>query len=95
MSENPFHIDYLADLARIKLTPEEKSEMQSQLAKVIDYIDQLNQLDVTGIEPTSHPFPMNNVTRPDEIKPSLTQEDALFNAPAKANGLFIVPKIVE
>ena len=50
---------------------------------------------MTGVEPTAHAVPMTNVTRPDEVRPSLPHDDALRNAPAKANGLFIVPKIVD
>jgi aspartyl-tRNA(Asn)/glutamyl-tRNA(Gln) amidotransferase subunit C len=55
----------------------------------------LKELDVDGVEPTAHAMPMTNVTRPDQAGPSLPHDDALRNAPAKANGLFIVPKIVE
>jgi aspartyl-tRNA(Asn)/glutamyl-tRNA(Gln) amidotransferase subunit C len=55
----------------------------------------LKALDVTGVEPTAHAMPMTNVTRPDEVRPSLPHDDDLRNAPAQANGLFIVPKIVE
>jgi len=50
---------------------------------------------VTGVEPTAHAFPLVNVTRPDEVRPSMDRDDALRNAPSQANGLFIVPKIVE
>ena len=60
-----------------------------------DYIEQLQQLDVTNVEPTAHPVPLTNVTRPDEVRKSLTNDEALMNAPAKGNGLFMVPKIVE
>ena len=52
-------------------------------------------MDVTGVEPTAHAFPLVNIVRPDEVRPSISHEDALRNAPAQANGLFIVPKIVE
>jgi aspartyl-tRNA(Asn)/glutamyl-tRNA(Gln) amidotransferase subunit C len=52
-------------------------------------------VDVSGVEPTAHAFPMVNVTRADETGPSLSNEEALMNAPAKANGLFLVPRIVE
>ena len=52
-------------------------------------------MDVSGIEPTAHAVPMVNVVRPDEVRPSLTNQEALRNAPSKANGLFLVPKIVE
>ncbi|MFA6543372.1 MAG: Asp-tRNA(Asn)/Glu-tRNA(Gln) amidotransferase subunit GatC [Limisphaerales bacterium] len=50
---------------------------------------------MTGVEPTAHAFPMVNVFRPDETRPGLSNEDALRNAPKKASGLFVVPKVVE
>ena len=55
----------------------------------------LEELDVTGVEPMAHAVPLSNVLRADEVRPSITQEAALANAPKQANGLFIVPKIVE
>jgi aspartyl-tRNA(Asn)/glutamyl-tRNA(Gln) amidotransferase subunit C len=88
-------VKYVAHLARLSLTPEEEQKIGAQLGQVLDYIEKLKEVDVTGVEPTAHPFPLINVTRPDEIRPSISNEEALRNAPAKANGLFIVPKIVE
>lgn len=95
MSESQFDIDYITKLARLELTEEEKTEMGPQLSKIIEYVETLNSLDVGNVEPTSHPFPMDNVVREDVIGESLTQDEALMNAPKQANGLFIVPKIVE
>ena len=88
-------VKYVAHLARLALSPAEERTMGAQLGNILGYIEKLKEVDVTGVEPTAHPFPLVNVTRPDEIRPSLSQEDALRNAPAQANGLFIVPKIVE
>jgi aspartyl-tRNA(Asn)/glutamyl-tRNA(Gln) amidotransferase subunit C len=90
-----FDVQYVARLARIALTPAEEEKFGAQLAHVLGYIEKLNQLDVSGIEPTAHAVPLVNVVRADEIRPSLTNEEALRNAPSKANGLFLVPKIVE
>ncbi|HEY3857021.1 MAG TPA: Asp-tRNA(Asn)/Glu-tRNA(Gln) amidotransferase subunit GatC [Verrucomicrobiae bacterium] len=90
-----FDVKYVAHLARIALTPEEEEKFGAQLTHIMGYIDKLKELDVTGIEPTAHAVPMVNVFRADEIRPSLTNEEALRNAPAKANGLFMTPKIVE
>jgi aspartyl-tRNA(Asn)/glutamyl-tRNA(Gln) amidotransferase subunit C len=90
-----FDVQYVARLARIALTPAEEEKFGVQLSHVLGYIEKLNQLDVSGIEPTAHAVPMVNVVRTDEVRPSLTNEEALRNAPAKANGLFLVPKIVE
>ena len=88
-------VAYVAHLARLSLTPEEAQKFGAQLGNVLDYIEKLKEIDVTGIEPTAHAFPLINVTRPDEIRPSMSHEEALRNAPAHANGLFMVPKIVE
>jgi aspartyl-tRNA(Asn)/glutamyl-tRNA(Gln) amidotransferase subunit C len=88
-------VRYVAHLARIALTPEEEITLGAQLGSILAYIEKLNELDVSGVEPTAHPVPLTNVMRPDEVRPTLPTEEALSNAPAHANGLFIVPKIVE
>lgn len=88
-------IKYVAHLARIALTPEEEEKLGAQLGNILHYIEKLNELDVSQVEPTAHAVPMVNVTRPDEVRPSLPSDEALRNAPAKASGLFLVPKIVE
>ena len=95
MATPEIDVKYVAHLARLALTPDEEKKLASQLVSVLDYIEKLKELEVTGVEPTAHAVPMINVTRPDEICPSLPHDDALRNAPAQANGLFIVPKIVE
>ena len=88
-------IKYVAHLARLSLSAEEEQKIGAQLGNVLGYIEKLKEVDVNGVEPTAHAFPLVNVTRRDEICPSMTNEEALGNAPAHANGLFIVPKIVE
>jgi aspartyl-tRNA(Asn)/glutamyl-tRNA(Gln) amidotransferase subunit C len=95
MASAEIDIKYVAHLARLQLTPDEEKKLGAQLSNILGYIEKLNQLDVSGVEPTAHAVPMVNVTRADEIRPSLPHDDALRNAPARANGLFIVPKIVE
>jgi len=95
MAAAEIDIKYVAHLARISLTPDEEKKLSAQLGHILGYIEKLRELDVTGVEPTAHAVPMINVTRADEIRPSLPHEDALRNAPRQANGLFIVPKIVE
>jgi len=69
--------------------------MGELLGNILGYIEKLKEVNVSGVDPTAHAFPLVNVVRPDEIRPSLTNEEALRNAPAHANGLFMVPKIVE
>ena len=95
MPSEDFDIKYVAHLARLKLSPAEEIKLTAQLGSILGYIEKLKEVDVSGVEPTAHAFPLFNVTRPDEIRPGLSNEDALRNAPAKANGLFMVPKIVE
>jgi aspartyl-tRNA(Asn)/glutamyl-tRNA(Gln) amidotransferase subunit C len=95
MAPADIDIKYVAHLARLHLTPDEEKKLGAQLGHILGYIAKLNELDVSSVEPTAHAVPMINVTRPDEIRPSLPHDDALRNAPAQANGLFIVPKIVE
>jgi aspartyl-tRNA(Asn)/glutamyl-tRNA(Gln) amidotransferase subunit C len=95
MAEAQFDIKYVAHLARISLSPDEEKKLAAQLSNILGYIEKLKKLDVTGVEPTAHAVPMINVMRDDEVRPSLLHDAAMRNAPAKANGLFIVPKIVE
>tara|TARA_B100000459_G_C8504221_1_gene168802 strand:- start:12 stop:290 length:279 start_codon:yes stop_codon:yes gene_type:complete len=82
-------------LARIELTPEEERRLAPQLGEVLQYVNKLNELDVSDVEPTAHAAPLSNVMREDQPRETLSQEDALRNAPKTANGLFVVPKIVE
>jgi aspartyl-tRNA(Asn)/glutamyl-tRNA(Gln) amidotransferase subunit C len=95
MGTSEFDVKYVARLARLSLTPEEEKKLGVQLHNILGYIEKLKQLDVSNVEPTAHAVPMVNVTRSDEVLPSLSNDEALRNAPAKAGGLFIVPKIVE
>ena len=95
MAAAEIDIKYTALLARLALTPDEEKKLGAQLAHILGYVEKLKELDVTGVEPTAHAVPMVNITRADEIRPSLPHEDALRNAPKQAGGLFIVPKVVE
>lgn len=95
MAEAELDIKYVAHLARLALSPGEERKLGEHLGHILGYIEKLKQVDVAGVEPTAHAFPLVNVTRPDEVRSSLPNEAAMGNAPAPANGLFIVPKIVE
>ncbi len=95
MAKVDIDVKYVAHLARLSLSPEEEQQIGAQLGDILGYIEKLKEVDVTGVEPTAHAFPLINVTRPDEVRPSISNEEALRNAPAQANGLFLVPKIVE
>jgi len=95
MAAGEIDVNYVAHLARIALSEDEARKLATQLGNILGYIEKLNEADIQGVEPTAHAFPLINVTRPDESRPSLSNEDALRNAPAQANGLFMVLKIVE
>jgi aspartyl-tRNA(Asn)/glutamyl-tRNA(Gln) amidotransferase subunit C len=95
MAAPQLDIKYVAHLARLQLAPDEEKKLGAQLDGILGYIEKLKELDVAGVEPTAHAGPLVNVMRPDEVRPSLPHADALRNAPAQANGLFMVPKIVE
>lgn len=91
----PLDIDYIANLARIALTPAEKEKFARQLGDVLHYVEKLGGVDVTGVEPTAHAFPLSNVWRADEPQPGLAPEDALRNAPVQREQMIAVPKVVE
>ena len=88
-------IEHLSRLARLALTEEEKSRYGNQLDNILHYVEKLNELDTTGIEPTSHVISISNVMREDTLRPSLDREDALMNAPDKTDAFYRVPKIIE
>ncbi len=89
------HIEHIALLARLHLSEEEKKLFSDQVGSIIQYIDKLNELDTTDVEPTAHVLPVKNVFREDRLKPSLPQEKVLQNAPEKSDHFFSVPKIIE
>ena len=92
---NDLDVAYVAQLARLDLTAEETALFQTQLAQVLAHAARLQELNLEGVEPAAHAFPAFNIFREDEVRPSLTQEEALRNAPRSANGLFLVPKVLE
>ena len=85
-------IEYVGILAKLELSPEEKEEAKKDMGRMLDYIDQLNELDTTGVEPMSH---VNNVFREDVVTNGDDRDEMLANAPAKKDGAFMVPKTVE
>jgi aspartyl-tRNA(Asn)/glutamyl-tRNA(Gln) amidotransferase subunit C len=95
MSAPHLDVRYVADLVRLKLTDDEIAELQPQLDHVLEYIAQLNEVNVEGIEPTAHASAVYNVFRADVPRDTFTQEQATANAPHSGSGLFIVPKVVE
>ncbi|HEY4300051.1 MAG TPA: Asp-tRNA(Asn)/Glu-tRNA(Gln) amidotransferase subunit GatC [Candidatus Didemnitutus sp.] len=96
MSQVPqLDIDYVARLARLALTDDEKREFARQLGDVLHHIEQLSRVDVSGVEPTAHAFPVENVWAEDVARPGLPVEQALRNAPAQRGQMISVPKVVE
>jgi len=96
MSSAPdLDLDHVAKLARLALTPAEKAQFSSQLGDVLHHIEQLSKVDVTGIEPTAHAFPVVNVWADDIARPGLSVEAALSNAPVQRDHMIVVPKVVE
>ena len=88
-------IEKVARLARLGLSEEEKETFGNQLDQILTYMAQLNRLETTGIEPTSHAIPIDNVFREDEPRPSYPQEEVLGIAPEEESGHFKVPRIIE
>ena len=88
-------IDKLANLSQLQFNDEEKVALQSDLGKMIGFIQQLEKVDTTGIEPLLHISDAVNVLREDELKGSITREEALLNAPSKDEQFFKVPKVIK
>ncbi len=88
-------MEYVGILAKLELSDEQKEQAKKDMARMLDYIDMLNELDTSGVEPMSHVFPVNNVFREDEVANGDEREKILKNAPAKKEGSFMVPKTVE
>ena len=88
-------IEYVGILAKLELSEEEKEQAKKDMANMLDYIDTLNELDTSGVEPMSHVFPVNNVFREDVVVNGDDRENILANAPEERGGAFVVPKTVE
>jgi aspartyl-tRNA(Asn)/glutamyl-tRNA(Gln) amidotransferase subunit C len=88
-------IDYVSILAKLELSDEEKEQAKADMGRMLDYIDKLNELDTSGVEPMSHIFPVNNVFREDVVTNGDTHEEILKNAPEVKDQSFKVPKTVE
>lgn len=87
-------VEYIADLARLKFNDEELEKFTEQLNEILSYVEKLNELDTSKVEPLSHPVEGNNVFREDIVKPSIDREEALKNAPDKNELFFKVPKVI-
>jgi aspartyl-tRNA(Asn)/glutamyl-tRNA(Gln) amidotransferase subunit C len=88
-------VAHVAMLARIQLTDDELDRLAGQLDQIVDWVGQVNEVAAAEVPPMSHPLPLTNVTRPDEVRPSLTAEQALANAPEAELDRFSVPRILD
>jgi aspartyl-tRNA(Asn)/glutamyl-tRNA(Gln) amidotransferase subunit C len=88
-------VDHVARLARLDLSEDERIRMQSELTQILAHAEKIQNLDLDGVEPTSHAVPIVNVMRPDEVTESLPPDVALANAPDVEDGRFRVPRIIE
>lgn len=95
MSVTISEVEKIAQLAKLKFSEEEKVKLQKDMNQVLGYIEQLNELDLTDVEPLENINETENVMREDEVKPWLTTDEALKNAPAKTQKFFKVPKVIE
>jgi aspartyl-tRNA(Asn)/glutamyl-tRNA(Gln) amidotransferase subunit C len=88
-------VEHVAKLARLALSDEEQALFSRQLSSILTYVETLNRVDTSQVEPTSHVIPIQNVLREDDVNASLPREAALANAPDSDQGCFRVPKIIE
>lgn len=88
-------VEYVAHLSRIELEPKELEKLSRQLEDIVSFIDQLKEVGIKDITPTSHILPLENVLRADTPGESLSIEQALKNAPRKEGNFFVVPKVIE
>lgn len=90
-----FEIEQVAELARLSLKPAEKAKLQKDLEKILAYVDELKKVNTEKVAPTSHVLDLENVHRPDEIRPSNVREQLLQHAPAREGNFFKVPKVID
>lgn len=88
-------IDYIAALAKLELTDDERRQAAGDMEKMLDYIDILGELDTAGAQPAFHIFPLENVFREDEVTNGDGREETLRNAPLEENHMFVVPRTVD
>jgi aspartyl-tRNA(Asn)/glutamyl-tRNA(Gln) amidotransferase subunit C len=94
MKIDRMEVEQVARLARLDVNELDVEKLTSQLNTVLSYIDKLNELDTTGIEPMAHALPLNNVFREDGLKPSLESDRSLANAPEQDGPFFRVPRVI-
>lgn len=88
-------VEHIALLSRLELSDAERERAANELSQIIGYFEALGELDTDDVEPTMHALPIENVLRADEVRPGLSHEAAMQNAPESADGMFQVPRVVE
>ncbi len=88
-------VEYVAGLAQLTLDDAAKERLVDELGQILGYVEKLDELDTSGVEPTMHVVEMTNVFRDDEVRPSLPRDTALANAPKHDGEYFLVPKILD
>lgn len=88
-------VEHVAALSKLEFSDEEKENYTKQLNVILEYVNQLNELDTEGIKPTYHVMSVTNVMREDEVRPSMSGDKVLMNAPETQEGCFKVPRIIE
>lgn len=91
---NEDQVSYIAQLARLELSDEEIGMFAGQLKQILDHAEKVSSLKLDDVQPTTHPLTLTNVYREDKVRPSLTQDEALSNAPDREKGMFKVPRII-
>ncbi len=87
-------VEKVSLLGRLRLSDAELDTMTTQLGQIVGYMEMLNELDTTQVEPMAHAVEVSNVFRADEVRPSLNNEEALANAPSKESGFYLVPAVL-
>ncbi len=87
-------VAHVARLARLTLTDDELDTFTGQLASILDHAADVEALDLDDVAPTSHPYPLENVVRPDEVRPCLDRDEVLAEAPSAEDGMFRVPPVL-
>ena len=95
MSISPKDVEYIAALSRIYVPADKVEGLAKNLNDIVGYVEQLQKLDLTNVKPTSHAVPLSNALRPDTVKPSFSNVEALSIAPEKKDGCFKVPLVIE
>lgn len=87
-------VEYVAALARLEFSEDEKEELTKTLGDILEYAKKLSDVDTSSVQPTAHILPVNNVFREDRVEPSLGRDRVLENAPYKSKGCFRVPRVI-